>query len=698
MNTPTPLQAVRAITGRHAAAVAVALAAGFSARPASAQLDPSGIEFVTVGAPGNPAYAGPDNGNFAIGRGSVDYEYRIGKTEVTTAQWMEFFNHFDSRVRWIDTPLFWGATATGNPNEPYRLLNSPTAGLRPVSGITWRTAAMFCNWLCNDKRTDIAAVMNGAYDVSTFGVVNGNHFTDQWEHNPGARYWIPTLDEWIKASYYDPNYGGTGVGGWWWNSINGTNVPLIPGPPGQGQTNAGFTLPNGGQYAIPLMSYPEVRTPWGLLDASGATAEWLESTYVVDSIPYRRIQGSHWGGVANDRIYAASAEFPGTPSIYYGFRIATAVPSSGPATLAMILAARLCARRNRTSSRPRESRRIGIGRVWRGAPLLALALTAAASRPASAQLDPSGIDFVTVGAPGNPGYSGPDVNNTVTGRGSVPYEYRIGKTEVTTAQWMEFYNAFYGRAPFVNAPVRWGAIDRGAGQSPRFVLANAPNAELFPVSGPTWRTCAMFCNWLHNDKRTDLDAVMNGAYDVSTFGYQGNTDIFTDQQAHNPGAKYWIPTLDEWIKGAFYDPNYGGQNVGGWWWNTPAATNVPLIHGPPGVGQSNSAFSLPNGDEYRIPLMSYPDVRSPWGMLDAAGATSEFTETVLNVDGILYRATVGSHWTNTDPGLEAIYAVGGEFPSLPDLFLGVRIAAAIPAPGSSLGVVLAGCWLARRRR
>ncbi len=315
---------------------------------AFAQADPSGIEFVTIGAPGNPAYAGPDNNNAVTGRGSVGYEYRIGKTEVTTAQWMEFFNHFDSRVPWIDTPLFWGATATGNPNEPYRLLNSPTAGLRPVSGITWRTAAMFCNWLCNDKRTDIAAVMNGAYDVSTFGEVHGN-FTDQWEHNPGARYWIPTLDEWIKASYYDPNYGGTGVGGWWWNSINGTNVPLVYGPPGQGQANAGFSLPGGGEFAIPLMAYPEIRSPWGLLDTAGATTEYLETVHVVDGIPFRQFMGSHWTSAyrQGDRIYGIGDAFPSNPTTYSGFRIAAAVPSSGPATLAMILAARLCARRRR---------------------------------------------------------------------------------------------------------------------------------------------------------------------------------------------------------------------------------------------------------------------------------------------------------------------------------------------------------------
>jgi len=41
--------------------------------------------------------------------------------------------------------------------------------MRPVGDISWRVAAMYCNWLHNDKRNDRAAFLNGAYDVSTFG-------------------------------------------------------------------------------------------------------------------------------------------------------------------------------------------------------------------------------------------------------------------------------------------------------------------------------------------------------------------------------------------------------------------------------------------------------------------------------------------------------------------------------------------------
>lgn len=329
--------------------------------------------------------------------------------------------------------------------------------------------------------------------------------------------------------------------------------------------------------------------------------------------------------------------------------------------------------------------------------LIFLATASLLASSALAQPDPSGIDFVTVGAVGNRPYDGPDINGIMTGRGQVNYEYRLGRTEVTTAQWMEFYNLFADRVPHVNVPFRWGAFDTGR-PTDRFVLAS-PEAALYPVSGPTWRTAAMFCNWLHNDKRTDLSAVMNGAYDVSTFGYEEGTITFTDQPAHHPDARYWIPTTDEWIKAGFYDPNYGGQGVGGWYYNTPTGTNTPLIHGPPGQGQANTNFDLPNNGHYRIPLGAYPDVRSPWGCLDMAGGTAEFNETIWAPGGTPpNRFAAGSHWTSSAIGSDAIYGIGSEFPSIPSLFYGLRVAASIPSPSTIPVFILTGFIVARRRR
>src|SRR5690606_22099076 len=144
-------------------------------------------------------------------------------------QWVEFYNAAFDRPRddWIPwlvppTQTNWGAAPT-QPNTPDGLRWRVPAGndMRAVGNISWRGAAIYCNWLHNGQSTDRAAFLNGAYDVSTFGG-GAFEFTDQATHNPGARYWIPTWDEWLKAAHYDPDRNGPDQGGWWLYS-NGTD-------------------------------------------------------------------------------------------------------------------------------------------------------------------------------------------------------------------------------------------------------------------------------------------------------------------------------------------------------------------------------------------------------------------------------------------------------------------------------------------
>ncbi len=200
--------------------------------------------------------------------------------------------------------------------------------------------------------------------------------------------------------------------------------------------------------------------------------------------------------------------------------------------------------------------------------LIATASTGARARP--------DIEFVTIGAPGNPAYNvpSPPGHFNVQGRGSVAYEYRIGKYEVTTAQWMEFVNTYSvlgGKWTFFAAPAFWGAVqDPGyTGPGTKWTLnASLPNAAMVPVRAITWRESAMFCNWLHNDKASGLWAIQDGAYDASTFTTNPNGTI-NGQLTHHPWAKYWIPTFDEHIKAAHYDPNRYGPGQGGYWMFSP---------------------------------------------------------------------------------------------------------------------------------
>jgi hypothetical protein len=301
---------------------------------AAAQTVPSyDFSFATISTVGNMPYAGPDPVPFSTGRGRVDHEYRISRLELTTSQYLEFVNaaaaHNSLDLGWA---LWWGAEI--DPTAPtirYRLINTPDAGQRQVTNITWREAAMYCNWLHNHKSADHDAILNGAYDTSTFGQgPDGWSFTDQLTHHPDARFWIPTYDEWMKAAYYDPNRNGPGQGGWWLYG-NASDTPLVPGLPGAGTTNAGLILQDAQQRDMIVGAYQTVQSPWGLLDVSGGASEWTETPYYVEnqSLRSRVMMGSHAGDLSyfsTDQAWSFSTSEPYF-AIRSGLRIASIVPN-----------------------------------------------------------------------------------------------------------------------------------------------------------------------------------------------------------------------------------------------------------------------------------------------------------------------------------------------------------------------------------
>jgi formylglycine-generating enzyme required for sulfatase activity len=684
-----------------------------------------GIEFVTIGSPGNAPWQGtnpPNPNDRAVGRGSVNYEYRIGRFEVTTAQWAEFFTAAydrpaNDRIPHLLPPDHWGAQPAAGVNGGTRYVVPAGNEMRPVGDISWRMAAIYCNWLCNDKRTDRAAFLSGAYDVSTFG---GAIFTDQATRSPGAKFFIPTLDEWVKAAHYDPNKNGQGQGGYWEYSITsdtepvGARPPGWPGSTGRGQVNAGWA--DGSQYSVPLGAYATVQSSWGLLDTGGATTEWTEEILMSSSgIKDRIYKGSWWtdGSPAYDFIGSVGSEFPSVPIFQYGFRVAAAIPApSGVVCAFAAFSFGLGRRRFQRAAKPAGHVSFLFAAMLAPLTVVPHAL-AQSSIPLSSTAQASGsqitidkgIEFVTIGSPGNAAWQGtnpPTPGDDSIGRGSVNYEYRIGRFEVTTAQWAEFFTAAYDRPandriPHLLPPDHWGAQPApGMNGGTRYIVP--AGKEMQPVGDISWRMAAILCNWLSNDKRTDRAAFMSGAYDVSTFGGA----IFTDQATRSPGAKFFIPTLDEWLKAAHYDPNKNGIGQGGYWEYSITSDTEPVGARPPGWpgstgrGQVNAGWA--DGSQYTVPLGAYATIQSPWGLLDTGGATTEWTEEIVNADGIKTRVYDGSWWTDGSPGIDSISNWGGdEFPGVPIFPYGFRIAAAIPAP-SGVVCALAACSLCLRRR
>lgn len=301
------------------------------------------FDFVTIDHPGNIAYDGPSpfGPPIAVGRGRVDYVYRIARTEVTTSQWLEFVNTFtmrdDPSVGLQLLPTFWGARQDPGYSGPgYRWVlrtDVSDAAILPVSYISWRDSAMFCNWLHNDKSADVTSLATGAYDTATWGD-KPPVFTDAPSHLPDARFWIPTLDEWMKAAHYDPNKSGPGQGGYWLYA-NSSDKPQVSGPPGIGDTSAGY-IPDEpfAEWNIPLGAYPGSTSPWGLLDTSGGAREWTEEVLWPD-FQYNRVEAGSFAGSPAfpdiDHISFFGSEHPGGATAM-GLRIAANVPT--PATIA----------------------------------------------------------------------------------------------------------------------------------------------------------------------------------------------------------------------------------------------------------------------------------------------------------------------------------------------------------------------------
>jgi hypothetical protein len=153
----------------------------------------------------------------------------------------------------------------------------------------------------------------------------------------------------MKAAHYDPNKinADGSVGGWWVYS-NSSDTRYVYGPPGamvNGQlTNANAGWVRGGAfgdfadpYTVQLGAY-SARSPWGLIDVAGGSAEWLEDIRVLQggADRVRRFDGSYrssspsLGVIIVDQASGYGSDYPNIPTSEFGFRVAAVVPASAP--------------------------------------------------------------------------------------------------------------------------------------------------------------------------------------------------------------------------------------------------------------------------------------------------------------------------------------------------------------------------------
>ena len=299
--------------------------------PASADVFhmPSGqtsLQFVTVGDPGNVADT--------TGFGAVLCVYRIGKYNVTTAQYIAFLNAvattgdpyglYTSNMA-SDTSQGCGISRSGSPGS-YRYSTAKNDNF-PVNYVSWGDAARFCNWLQNGQPT--GAEGNGTTETGAY-TLNGktNNLTET--RKPGAAYFIPTENEWYKAAYYKG--GGTNAGYWWYTTrSNAAPINTLPDTGNHanykdlfGTGNKDYTDPTNRLTSVGCFALSP--GPYGTYDMGGDVAQWNESVFPGS---WRGLRG---GDFYSSSDYLRSSNRDKNPSddryCGLGFRVAT-VPEAG---------------------------------------------------------------------------------------------------------------------------------------------------------------------------------------------------------------------------------------------------------------------------------------------------------------------------------------------------------------------------------
>lgn len=323
------------------------------------------VEMVTVRDAGNVGNVVPGRGTF----GAVDYVYRIGKFEVTIAQYCAFLNAVAAtdiydlyHPNMASDQKVAGIARSGSPGSYTYSVIGPSGtnpvgaqspGNRPISYVSWSDAARFVNWLANGQPTgaqNSTTTENGAYNVLLFGVgfCPPKNATNP---NTGAppTFWIPSRNEWYKAAYYKG--GGTNAG-YWDYPTQSDDFPDNTIGAGSNQANVKKLLPlgEGGDslyavtqsvdslddqnYLTEVGAFSATPGPYGTFDMQGGVAELHDSGATARSDV--EFIGAAWTSIPssgrNDN--APNIGQPSTTALStIGFRVAGAPPVGDPVML-----------------------------------------------------------------------------------------------------------------------------------------------------------------------------------------------------------------------------------------------------------------------------------------------------------------------------------------------------------------------------
>ncbi|WP_329561585.1 hypothetical protein [Kitasatospora sp. NBC_01266] len=309
-----------------------------------------------------------------------------------------------------------------------------------------------------------------------------------------------------------------------------------------------------------------------------------------------------------------------------------------------------------------------------------------------------------VGAPGNPSVAvlpfedavyptcadAPPSPKQCATLGSVAYPYQIGQLEITVEQYVDFLNTVDPEG--LNQHALWNPIESSAAWPKYGQIDLAPGAGRgahYTVAFPEWADKpyafadflkeARFVNSLSNGRLISRTDSTSGSFGYTSYRIelsprteQGMYDLDQHAPTRTRDNGFVVPSQDEWVKAAYYDPT-GGGTLSYWKYPTnpgvfgdgdataPNATVLnpttgdvtnqgqqPLANYTPANGSAptwcpgqiptdvcNTANPLGlDPTEYAkryqgvVATVGQTRTPSPWGTFDQGGNTVEWTDTI----------------------------------------------------------------------
>lgn len=556
------------------------------------------IDFVRIG---NPANKPASNG-----KGAVFYTYDISKYEITNAEYCDFLNSVAAEndchglfSPFMEEHFFGGIMRNCVGNRTVYKVKGGYDRL-PVVGVTWMSAVRYCNWLhyksLNKGDLTEGDATYGAYDTRSVPT----------KRNRGARYWLPNEDEWLKAAYYDGK-------GW--------NESFFP-------KGSNCYQKNGWAYPFPHLKAVGAHVEpshYGTYDQQGNAAEWIENARKGDE-KWKLALG---GNVVRPKSFAgfneSEGDFPEKSISAFGMRICRAADAwQHASTEASDYMPAPCAK--------------GKGGKM------------------AYKKDHQGDCYMEVGDASNVG----DQVNGFAGR--VNYDYYIARTELSTESYCRFLNAVakYGDPySLYDTNMETGACGGIIRQTVKGVSTYRCKEGWGdkPVVYVHYYDICRYANWLHYGCPKTGRSVLGttegtaelGAYDTRDFEEvrMGRKVPYEAFGKRNVGARFWIPSGDEWYKAAYYDPTCVGSRK---YHDYPTRSSDE-----PTLAQANYMVGnhLSVGAPFYVaPVDSFENAASYYGTLQQGGNVWEWTED-WQYGNIGSRGLRGGSWSYTMYGLNA---------------------------------------------